>query len=606
MKSKKCILIIVAAALLVVGVISLAFVLAPPRLTFTVELDGAPLPSDRIPVVKVDGQPFVSGSKVGMGQHAVSVVLANTEPFERTVWVTIGSKNLGALPLVSITGAINVSTFPADCKVTLRQGGKIVGEAVAPAHFNKLLLGGYDLEVEKAGSKEIGHIVVDEKQPKEIEVKLKLGQLALLSVPANSEFTLSGGGRNWDGHLPSVIPDVPVGNYELTVRRKGWELHSELEVQLGKTSSNQTVFTYGTINILSDPVGMNIFSNGVSVGKAPVMLDELRPTNYVISASDGENELSTSISLEPNQPTNHLFTFRYGTVRLISTPPGAAVVRNGKEVGKTPFTLERIPVGDISVDLRLAGYVATNFLLRIIEGATADLAAKLISEKYLQAMKEAREKLVAGQFEDSRKLVAAALEIEPNDLAALTLLDEVVQAPAKAAEAVRAEQANAKARTLASLTWVDFQKVLADCTDTREVQRPVEYQSGQYEMVLNKKGKYEQKWIKTGTYTEMKTYIEATFNEITFSEKYKGKTFGFACPGKWNVSKVEKEGSIILKASGFLESDQIMATPPASNRDALKSLQKGQKVKLKAVIAKYGTSFLARTLYLEDAELVDQ
>ena len=449
MKSKNSILIIGITVLSLVGLVGIALFVASPTLTFSFELDGKPLPADRTPVVKVDGQNFVPGTKLRIGQHSISVSLQNAEPFEKTIWVTTGSKNLGALPLVSITGTINVSTYPKDCKVTLKKDGKVVGESVAPAHFTKLLMGGYNLEIEKSGSKEISLIVVDEKTPKDIEVKLKLGQVALLSVPSDSAFTLSGGGRNWDGHLPSVIPDVPVGTYELTVQRKGWKIHGELEVQLGKTSSNQTVFTYGTINILTDPAGMNILSNGVSIGKAPVTLDELRPTNYFISSSDGDNELSANITIEPNQQTDHLFTFRYGAVRLTSVPPGATVVRNGKEVGKTPLTLERIPVGDISVDLRLTGYVPTNFPLRINAGTTADLAAKLISEKYLQAMKEAREKLVTGQFPEAQKFITTALESEPNDPAAIKLRDDVVQASVKAEEAL-----------LASLTWLDFQGLL--------------------------------------------------------------------------------------------------------------------------------------------------
>jgi hypothetical protein len=43
-----------------------------------------------------------------------------------------------------------------------------------------------------------------------------------------------------------------------------------------------------------------------------------------------------------------------------------------------------------------------------------------------------------------------------------------------------------------------------------------------------------------------------------------------------------------------------------SNPDALKSLQKGKKVTIKAVIKKYEVGFLVRTLYLENAEILDK
>ena len=116
MKSKNSILIIGITVLSLVGLVGIALFVASPTLTFSFELDGKPLPADRTPVVKVDGQNFVPGTKLRIGQHSISVSLQNAEPFEKTIWVTTGSKNLGALPLVSITGTINVSTYPKDCK----------------------------------------------------------------------------------------------------------------------------------------------------------------------------------------------------------------------------------------------------------------------------------------------------------------------------------------------------------------------------------------------------------------------------------------------------------------------------------------------------------
>jgi hypothetical protein len=139
--------------------------------------------------------------------------------------------------------------------------------------------------------------------------------------------------------------------------------------------------------------------------------------------------------------------------------------------------------------------------------------------------------------------------------------------------------------------------MISDCTDTKQVQHPVQFDDGTYD----NKGKFH----KTGQHTEMHASTVSTFNPIKFSEKYQGKTFGFNCPAKWSVSNVEKEGVIILKAGG-VGSDEIRATAPANNRDALKSLQKGQKVTIKAVLKKYEQGILVRTLYLEDAEILNK
>ena len=180
-----------------------------------------------------------------------------------------------------------------------------------------------------------------------------------------------------------------------------------------------------------------------------------------------------------------------------------------------------------------------------------------------------------------------------------------LEAAEKQEGALRTEQANAKAQALASLAWLDFQKVMSDCTDTKQVQYPVVMDVGSYQTYRDSDGKYKQRWVKTGQTTEMHTKTEATFNPVKFSAQYAGRTFRFNCPDKWSVSKVEKEGGIILKAGG-IGSDEIRATAPASNRDALVSVQKGQKVTIKAVVKKYEKGFLVRTLYVEDAELLDR
>lgn len=128
---------------------------------------------------------------------------------------------------------------------------------------------------------------------------------------------------------------------------------------------------------------------------------------------------------------------------------------------------------------------------------------------------------------------------------------------------------------------------------------------GYYEDYVDNSGKRKQRFHKTGQHSEIRARTESSFNPIKFSAQYGGRTFGFNCPDKWSVSKVEKEGGIIFKAGG-IGSDEIRATAPAGNRDALVSVQKGQKVTIKAVVKKYEKGFLVRTLYLEDAELLDK
>jgi hypothetical protein len=73
------------------------------------------------------------------------------------------------------------------------------------------------------------------------------------------------------------------------------------------------------------------------------------------------------------------------------------------------------------------------------------------------------------------------------------------------------------------------------------------------------------------------------------------------------VQKVKKDAGITLKAGG-MGAAEINVTASWSNRDALNSLKKGQKVAIKGVLTKYdaGGLFVPKSLYLEDAEIIDK
>lgn len=623
-RSKPFILLVVAAVLLCSGIALVKSFAQKTVLSFALSLDGKALPSGRRPDVRVDGQPFATGSKIGVGRHEITVQLQDAEPLDKHFWVLFGAKDLGTVPLESSKGSLAVAVNPSPANVVVRRGGETLSQGDAPLTVDKLPIGDYTLLIRRGEYEERQSANVRRQERTEAKIDLKLGSADLSAEPADAEFELSGGGRHWQGKLPTRLNDVPVGSYSLVARRKGWELTGQLSVSRGNVASNRIDFPYGLINVTSDPSGLAVSTNGVEAGKTPVTFRELRPGSYEVAATDGENILTATVTVGPKEEVKKQFLFRYGAVQLASTPPGAAVFRYGKEIGKTPLTLARLPAGSSPVELRFDGYAPTNFTIVGLEGVTTNYSVKLASERYLQAMKQAREALNASQLAESQKFLASALEAEPNDSAALALREDVSkatlkseesrkEAERKAQEAERAakhaqqkEQADANARALASLAWLDFQKVIFDCTDTKQVQYAVQLDDGYYENYTDGNGKTRRRFHKTGQHTEMRTRIESTFSPTKFSQQYEGKTFRFNCPDKWAVTKIEKEGGIVLRAGGGLASDEIRATPPTSNPDALKSLQKGQKVSFKGVLKKYDKGILVRTLYLEDAEILTQ
>ena len=268
------------------------------------------------------------------------------------------------------------------------------------------------------------------------------------------------------GKLPIHIDNVPSGLYQFVVSRKNWETNQEITVIRGNNSIEQIEFPYGSIAVASEPPGMDISANGVEIGKTPITLRELQPGKYKLIATDGQNDLTEDVDVAPKEAAKRNFIFRYGTVQLSSAPSGATVIRNGNIIGKTPLTLDHVTTEETMVELQFQDYLSTNYLIHADDAVTNEFSAKLISERYVQAMQQARENLDANQFEQASNSVAIAIEADPTDLIAPALLVEITQK----AETWKQQQIEAarrvaeeKAEKLAAVPKLNPENIIKDC-----------------------------------------------------------------------------------------------------------------------------------------------
>ena len=196
-----------------------------------------------------------------------------------------------------------------------------------------------------------------------------VGSIYVSSTPTGAQIYFNG---NYRGTAPLTIYSVYPGTYTLTADLSGYRTFTTTTTVY--SGSQATVFcqmsalqTSGSLYIISNPTGSNIYLDSVYKGTTPITLNniasgthtvQLDHTGYydwkstVTVPSGGTNTVSGTLNPVPASST--------GWVYVTSSPGGASVSIDGAAMGQTPASgalqLANVAVGSHVVTLSLAGY----------------------------------------------------------------------------------------------------------------------------------------------------------------------------------------------------------------------------------------------------------
>ncbi len=179
--------------------------------------------------------------------------------------------------LAAARGGVIVKTDPPGATVTI--GGEDV--QMSPATFKSLKLGKYPI-----------HITLDGYEPVEQEVEVKendfadlgtinlvrsKGTLAITTDPGGLDYSVSQNGiAMGSGKTPVTLPNLPMGNYDVSVKKGDWEIKNSVTVQRNETTSYAPEFATGSLSITSTPSGATVTYDGKEAGKTPCVLNDLK------------------------------------------------------------------------------------------------------------------------------------------------------------------------------------------------------------------------------------------------------------------------------------------------------------------------------------------
>jgi eukaryotic-like serine/threonine-protein kinase len=252
-----------------------------------------------------------------------------------------------------------------------------------PATFDDLEPRKYRLRIMAPGYDPVETIVdLAGKQPAAppvFRLARSKGALELQSEPPGAQFSLQSedGQISREGVTPQKIVDLPTGKYLLVAHKGDWEMHDAVEVQRGEMAKKSFAFVNAITKITSEPSGAEILVDGKARGQTPLQIELPARAHDLVAHLAGWPDERESVTVEAGHENAAHFVFANGSVKITSAPGGATVVASGRELGQTPLVIEEVKPGDVSYELRLAGYKATSVVGKVAPQQQAFLAARL-------------------------------------------------------------------------------------------------------------------------------------------------------------------------------------------------------------------------------------
>ena len=159
------------------------------------------------------------------------------------------------------------------------------------------------------------------------------------------------------GGLPELLDGMTESSREITRRIASGSAPQQVMQQTGLPAAVQK--TYGSIDVTTDPLGANIFIDGVEVGVTPKIIPDLETgTHNLILNYPGYERLQKRIMVEDGKtiPISEYLVPKTGSLSILSDPIGATVYLDNFARGQTPLDIPELPVKDYMIRLDLQDY----------------------------------------------------------------------------------------------------------------------------------------------------------------------------------------------------------------------------------------------------------
>jgi hypothetical protein len=221
------------------------------------------------------------------------------------------------------------------------------------------------------------------------------GDLQITFVPSDAEIYVDQEKQNPQNPGKIYIARLPHGEHLISVRKYGFQsIEKALTVKPGGIITSDSIVlssAFGTVVIESEPIGAQVKMYNLKKGQdsnyggvTPWTQSYLEPGQYVVELSWHEDlylpskDTITIRMNETTKPPKKTLTPDFGSLEIISSPPGAAVTVNGKNCDQpAPLTISRIKTGTVTVTATLEMYKTATKTMIINRGETEKIILAL-------------------------------------------------------------------------------------------------------------------------------------------------------------------------------------------------------------------------------------
>jgi len=348
--------------------------------------NSSPLSNVTLVTLKIRGD---SSGTTGMNILINTIFMANGSPIAASI--QNGTITIGSTPPL-LTGTLNVTSSPSPANVLLDG----VFKGTTPIVIPNVSTGIHTVRVEKTGYSPLEnlvevstglttnvHAVLSEIPPTPVN-----GTLDVQTTPTGAAVSLDGVSR---GVTPLTIPDIPAGIHTLRLEKTGYTIwENPVTINAGATTNVTTVLTpapplNGSINVQSNPLGGNVYLDGVLRGITPVLIPGIAPATHLVRIEKGgfepwedvvgvsagvTTEVNATLVAIPPPPAS-------GSISVQSNPADANVYLDSVMTGITPVLIPGVTPGSHTVRIEKTGYGPWESTISVSAGATTVVSANL-------------------------------------------------------------------------------------------------------------------------------------------------------------------------------------------------------------------------------------